>query len=97
MTDRQDDRAAAEALLAFLKAIGAVISALDGPMDFVASSEWFLKSLDEVLSETPELPGGAEIYDKIQVFQEMLGGYVYKSKDMEELFRDVDEIFDDGC
>ncbi len=96
MTPEQGDSEAAEALLAFLKAISVVISALDGPMKSVASSQSFLKSLDEVLAETPNLPGGAEIYDKVQVLREMLGQFVGKSRDIEELFREVGDIFGDG-
>ena len=74
--------------------LAVVIVGLDNErLRSVVSSRWFLATLDQILAETPDLPGGDELIEPLLLLREILGKYVGKSGDIESLARRVNEIF----
>ena len=88
-TDGRDN----EALVAFLKAVGLAIFAIDDPRQGQPSSEKFCSTLDMALAELPTLPGGAALHSRALVLREMLGRYVNRTRDIGAVQDAVNEIF----
>lgn len=99
MPDHERDAAAAEDLVAFLKAVAVIIATLDDPNRVGLSAHGFMKRLN-LLVDDPELPG--ETATRLRTLCDLLGKYVSKAVDVGTVARQIEEAFretldDDGA